>query len=241
MLNLPTDGPSIVDTLIQQSVPKIEILMIPSPIFHYLEAGSIDPDKIRYVEKTDACPVILNWDNGSDNITLISNPNAWTQMANIIFMDIPSGTGFSYAETTDGSSSSNNIMASQANEFIKKFLIDHPKFRKTPLYVAGISYVGIVVPKITLDLYEGNERGDQPRVNIQGYILLSPLTDKFKDFNSRFEFAHRMALISDDIYMSAKKTCNDNYLNIDTVNSLCANSLQQYEQVRIVNFIYLHI
>lgn len=67
-------------------------------------------------------------------------------------------------------------------------------------------------------------------MNIQGYILLSPLTDKFKDFNSRFEFAHRMALISDDIYMSAIKTCNDNYLNVDMVNSLCANSLQQYEQ-----------
>nr|GEW18775.1 hypothetical protein [Tanacetum cinerariifolium] len=45
-----------------------------------------------------------------------------------------------------------------------------------------------------------NEHGDQPLLNIQGYILCSPLTDKFMDFNPRVEFAHRMALISDDIY-----------------------------------------
>ncbi|KAI7730625.1 hypothetical protein M8C21_005511 [Ambrosia artemisiifolia] len=31
-------------------------------------------------------------------------------------------------------------------------------------------------------------------------MIVSPLTDKFSDFNSRLEFAHRLALISDDIY-----------------------------------------
>ncbi|KAI7740124.1 hypothetical protein M8C21_033346, partial [Ambrosia artemisiifolia] len=47
----------------------------------------------------------------------------------------------------------------------------------------------------------GNERGDQPAVNVQGYILSSPLTNKFLDFNSRLEYAYRVALISDDIHM----------------------------------------
>ncbi|KAL4561052.1 hypothetical protein LXL04_033214 [Taraxacum kok-saghyz] len=175
-------------------------------------------------------PLNFDLDKGQDNITLILNPTAWTQMASILFVDIPAGSGFSYAETKDGSISSDNILANQANQFIKKFLIDHPKFLKNPLYVAGISYIGIIVPKITLELYEGNERGDQPPLNIQGYILISPLTDKFRDFNSRLEYAHRMALISDDIYKSAMKACNGNYVDIDTTNSFCANSLRQYEE-----------
>nr|GEZ03817.1 serine carboxypeptidase-like 16 [Tanacetum cinerariifolium] len=50
-------------------------------------------------------------------------------------------------------------------------------------------------------------------LNIQGYILCSPLTDKFMDFNSRVEFAHRMALISDDIYKSAVENCRGDYVN----------------------------
>lgn len=41
-------------------------------------------------------------------------------MANIIFVDIPAGAGFSYAETKDGWISSDNILADHANAFIKK-------------------------------------------------------------------------------------------------------------------------
>ncbi|XP_076944242.1 serine carboxypeptidase-like 2 [Bidens hawaiensis] len=145
-------------------------------------------------------PLSLNLDDGIDNLKLTLNPNAWTQMANILVVDIPAGTGFSYSETKEGWISSDSILTTHAVDFIKKFLKDHPKFSRNPLYIAGISYIGIIVPKVTLELYEGNELEDDQTVNIQGYILTSPLTDKFMDFNSRFEYAHRMALISDDIY-----------------------------------------
>ncbi|XP_023766630.1 serine carboxypeptidase-like 13 isoform X1 [Lactuca sativa] len=198
------------------------------PLIFYIPGGPGASALITFLYELG--PLNFDLDNDLDNITLILNPTTWTQMANIIFVDIPAGAGFSYAETKDGWISSDNILADHANAFIKKFLNDHPKFLKNPLYIAGISYIGIVVPKITLDLYEGNERGDQPTLNIQGYILISPLTDKFMDFNSRLEYAHRMALISDDIYKSAIKNCYGNYVDIDTANSLCVNSLHQYEQ-----------
>ena len=42
---------------------------------------------------------------------------------------------------------------------------------------------------------------------IQGVISVSPLTDKFGDFNSRFEFAHRLSLISDEMYEVMKIFC----------------------------------
>ncbi|GKC90714.1 hypothetical protein Tco_1151363 [Tanacetum coccineum] len=45
-----------------------------------------------------------------------------------------------------------------------------------------------------------NEHGDQPMLNIQVDVSTPPLTDKFMDFNSRVYFAHRMDLISNDIY-----------------------------------------
>ncbi|KAI3760703.1 hypothetical protein L1987_51102 [Smallanthus sonchifolius] len=165
-----------------------------------------------------------------DGIIITLNPYSWTKKANMIFVDIPAGVGFSYAKTKEAWISSDSIMATQASRFIKKFLINHPMFMNNPLYIAGISYMGIIVPVTTLQLYEGNERGDQPSLNIQGYILCGPLTDKFMDFNSRFEYAHRMALISDDIYKSALENCDGNYLSTDTTNSVCAHSLQRYEQ-----------
>ncbi|KAL8246179.1 hypothetical protein R6Q59_007395 [Mikania micrantha] len=151
----------------------------------------------------------------TNNLTLTLNPNAWTQMANIVSVDMPAGTGFSYVETQEGWISSDTILAANYKDFIIKELI---------------SYSGIIVPKVILELHEGNERGDQPAVNIQGYILCSPLTNKFMDFNSRLEYAHGMALISDDIYQSAINNCNGNYVDTMRANSACRKSLLGYEK-----------
>ncbi|KAJ0750482.1 putative transferase [Helianthus annuus] len=65
---------------------------------------------------------------------------------------------------------------------------------------------------------------------MQGYIVCSPLTNKFMDFNSRLEYAYRMALISNDIHKSAVDSCHGNYVDIDSANSVCAKSLQRYEE-----------
>ncbi|KAL8246228.1 hypothetical protein R6Q59_007444 [Mikania micrantha] len=158
-------------------------------------------------------------------------------MANIISVDMPTGTDFSYAETQEGWVSSDTILAANYKDFFKKFLSDNPKFLGNPLYISGVSYSAIIVPKVTLELYEGNERGDQPAVNIQVYILCSPLTNKFMDFNSRLEYAHRMALISDNIYQSAINTCNGNYVDTMRANSACKESLLGYEKcTSLINF-----
>nr|XP_043633062.1 serine carboxypeptidase-like 16 [Erigeron canadensis] len=198
------------------------------PLLFYLTGGPGCSAVITFFYQIG--PLSFNFDNAPQNITMTVNPNSWTKFANVIFVDMPAGTGFSYATTTEASISSDSIVAKQANEFLRKFLIEHPKFLKNPLYISAISYMGIVTPIITLEVYNANERGDQPPLNIQGYILCSPLTDKFMDFNSRVEYAHRMALISDDIYKSAIDSCQGNYVNIDGANSVCANSLQRYQE-----------
>ncbi|XP_021983267.1 serine carboxypeptidase-like 13 isoform X4 [Helianthus annuus] len=69
-------------------------------------------------------PLNFNLDDDLNNLTLTLNPNAWTQMANIIFVDIPAGTGFSYSETKEGWISSNSILAIQAVDFIKKSAVN---------------------------------------------------------------------------------------------------------------------
>ncbi|KAJ9550584.1 hypothetical protein OSB04_014629 [Centaurea solstitialis] len=187
------------------------------PLIFYVPGGPGASALITFLYEIG--PLNFDLDNNQDNMTLILNPNSWLQMANIIFVDMPAGSGYSYSNTEDGWISSDSIVVTQANEFIKKFLIDHTKFLKNPLYIAGISYIGIAVPKIILEIYEGNERGDQPALNIQ-----------FNDFNSRLEYAYRMALISEDIHKSAIENCHGNYVKVDTLNALCANSLHRYKQ-----------
>ncbi|KAK9064619.1 hypothetical protein SSX86_016001 [Deinandra increscens subsp. villosa] len=174
---------------------------------------------------------------GWKNITLELNPISWTKAANMIFVDLPVGVGFSYARTWEGWRSSDSTLAFQSYEFLRKWFEEHPMFLKNPLYISGISYMGLLVPPITLHVYKGNEYGRQPQLNIKGYILVSPFTDRFIDANVRLEFAHRFALISDDIYESAKETCHGNYLSPDRNNKLCLYNLRRFDEcVNDINF-----
>ncbi|KAJ0499666.1 putative sinapoylglucose--sinapoylglucose O-sinapoyltransferase [Helianthus annuus] len=176
-------------------------------------------------------PLIINFESSTwTNITLELNQNSWAKVANIIFVDLPAGVGFSYAKTWEASRSGDSILALQCYEFIQKWLVEHPRFLNNPFYMSGISYYGLIIPAVTLEIYKGNQLGNQPQVNIKGCICESPLTDKFNDFNSRLEFAHRSALISDDIYESTKETCNGNYINSDPDNTACLYNLQRIEE-----------
>ncbi|CAK9144975.1 unnamed protein product [Ilex paraguariensis] len=182
-------------------------------------------------------PFSFNYSNSiGDKPQLEQNPYSWTKVANIIFIDQPVGTGFSYANTPEAYISSDTISATQAYDFLRKWLVDHSKFLTNPLYISGISYVGMVVPIIVQEIYNGNEAGNEPQLNIKGYILSNPLTDKNGDVNSRVEYAHRVALLSDELYESTKANCQGKYIDVDPKNLLCLRDLQEVDKSYIYNY-----
>ncbi|XP_070678467.1 serine carboxypeptidase-like 18 isoform X2 [Malus domestica] len=159
------------------------------------------------------------------------NPYSWTKVANIIFLDAPVGTGFSYAKTWRGyANMSDTLSAAQTYEFLRKWLMDHPKFFNNQLYVAGDSYSGIVVPIIVQKISDGNHDDNVPPINIKGYVLGNPVTDVDKDGDSRILFAYLKALISDELYQSLETNCNGEYINVDPNNALCMDDLEIYNE-----------
>ncbi|XP_071690082.1 serine carboxypeptidase-like 18 [Rutidosis leptorrhynchoides] len=176
-------------------------------------------------------PVSIHFDNSThEHINLVLNKNSWSKNANVLFFDHLAGVGYSYATTYEGTKSSDSNLAKQCYQFLQKWLVEHPTFMSNPLYLTGISYMGMLVPIVTLEAYLGNERGDQPQLNIKGCSIISPLTDKFGDFNSKLEFVYRRSLISDNIYESTKEACHGNYVYVDPENVECTNTLQRVEE-----------
>ncbi|KAI3697446.1 hypothetical protein L6452_30470 [Arctium lappa] len=200
------------------------------PLFLYFAGGPGASGLYPFLYQNG--PLSFNFESSKrHNITLELNPYSWSKVANVIFVDLPVGVGFSYAKTWEASRSSDSILAVQGYEFIRQWLVENPKFISNPLYISGISYMGIIVPNVALEVYKGNERGNQPQLNIKGCLLINPLSDKFIDFNSRVEFAHRLALISDDIYESTKAACADgDYVYNVPDNSLCAQNLKRVDE-----------
>ncbi|GMH17985.1 hypothetical protein Nepgr_019826 [Nepenthes gracilis] len=170
--------------------------------------------------------VEVKYDGRLPRLTL--NPHSWTKTASIIFVDMPVGTGFSYARVPSASHSSDFIAARHANEFLRKWLMDHPKFLTNPVYLAGDSYSGFTVPVYFEEMRKGNEKGMEPFINLKGYMLGNPVTDPPTEDNSRVAFVHGMGLISDELYESLQAKCHGNIRSVDPRNVECVIDVQDF-------------
>ncbi|XVF17498.1 hypothetical protein REPUB_Repub10bG0128000 [Reevesia pubescens] len=158
--------------------------------------------------------------------TFALNPYSWTKVASIIFLDAPVGTGFSYSRTLQGFRTGDTKFANEGYNFMRKWLRSHPNFITNPLYIAGDSYAGKLVPMIAQEISDGIEDRGVPPINLKGYLVGNPVTDAKLEDNSKIPFYHRMALISDELYESAKRNCKEKYVEVDISNLLCAKDLQ---------------
>ncbi|KAF7059984.1 hypothetical protein CFC21_066815 [Triticum aestivum] len=140
---------------------------------------------------------------------LLYKPDSWTKVSNIIFIDSPVGTGFSYSKTEEGYKSSDTKVVTQIVIFIRKWFDEHPEFLSNPFYVAGDSYCGITVPGITLGIAKGIEDGSGSALNLKGYLVGNPVTAYwYYDNPAKIPFAHGKGLISDEMYQEYKESCN---------------------------------
>ncbi|KAI4298587.1 hypothetical protein L6164_032127 [Bauhinia variegata] len=129
------------------------------------------------------------------------NHYSWTKVANIIFSDSPAGTGFSYSQNSERCNTSDKKSVELAYEFLRKDLLFQPLSRK-------------------LRKVSDADRGIAG-IKLGGYILGNPFTDVKYDINSRVNFAHRFALIDDEIYEAAEVYCSGEYVHPNTSDSEC--------------------
>ncbi|KAH9613929.1 hypothetical protein KSS87_011878 [Heliosperma pusillum] len=151
---------------------------------------------------------------------LQQNPNSWTKVASIIFVDSPAGTGFSYATNYEAYNSSDTLQAIHIYDFLRKWITKHPKFTNNPFYVTGDSYSGITIPIIVQNILQGNEIGLSPKLNLKGYVIGNPVSERDAEANEKYKFAHRSAVIS----------CNGDFVNVDANNTKCLRYLQVMEE-----------
>ncbi|XP_062159357.1 serine carboxypeptidase-like 13 [Alnus glutinosa] len=163
--------------------------------------------------------------------TLHDNPWAWTQTLNIIYLDAPVGAGFSYSESQEGYEMDDYKYVAQVYEFLQKWLSEHSQFLNNQLYVGGESFGGKPVPMIVQQIVIGNEAGSVPLINLKGYVIGGPATDSFTDANARIPYAHRLTLISDQLYESAKESCNGNYVDVDSGNYQCSSDIDAIDKL----------
>ncbi|KAL6642603.1 hypothetical protein ACP70R_020784 [Stipagrostis hirtigluma subsp. patula] len=191
--------------------------------FH-LQTGYVEVDESNGVrlfyyfirsERRPADDPLVLWLTGGPGCSVLSalayenvlTSTATLMVSNVIFLDSPVGTGFSYSETEEGYKSSDNKAVNQILIFLRKWLVEHQEFLSNPLYIAGDSYSGMIVPTVTAQIVRGKEVGEEPALNLKGYLVGNPVTDHTFDSPAKIPFAHGMGLISDEMYEAYKKSC----------------------------------
>lgn len=157
-------------------------------------------------------------------------PYAWTKMASIIYIDAPVGAGFSYVRNSGKLTVSDSKAGYEIHMFARKWFSEHPEFSKNSFYILGDSYAGMYAPLTASHIVNGNRAGLLPQINLAGVVGGSPFTDEFLHANDKVEMSHRLGLISDEVYESATKNCNGDYVHVDySSNRPC------FEDVKAVN------
>ncbi|XP_031480549.1 serine carboxypeptidase-like 17 [Nymphaea colorata] len=158
---------------------------------------------------------------------LVLNPYSWTKVSNVIFLDAPTGTGFSYSNTKEDYLTGDFKASNDNYMFLVKWLHEFPEFRSNPFYVGGDSYSGLPIPFLVQQIANGNREGYQPFMNLEGYILGNPSTELKFDV-SLVPFAYGMGLISEELYKEAEQSCGGRY---DIArNAECAKNIYAVNQ-----------
>merc|ERR1711865_1150717 len=138
----------------------------------------------------------------------MGNEHSWNSIANVLFVDQPVGTGFSFADNNDAYVKNEKQVAEDMWEFMQAFLARFPQYAKGELYVTGESYAGHYVPAISSRIVAGNKKLSQGEVelNLKGFAIGNGLVDPQNQYTQYVPYAQAHSLIGSKTAMVMNAT-----------------------------------
>lgn len=130
------------------------------------------------------------------NMTLYDNPYGWDVDANVIYVDQPINTGFSYSDDPRDRVRNEALVAEDMLDFLQEFFEVHTEMADNDFFVTGESYAGHYVPAVANRVYRAKELGEGAPVNIKGAAIGNGMTAPAVQFGAYADFALQEGLIS---------------------------------------------
>ncbi|EXJ90487.1 hypothetical protein A1O1_03590 [Capronia coronata CBS 617.96] len=113
------------------------------------------------------------------------HPYAWTKNTSMIFIDQPTGTGFSYADDGVELPSDSFMSAEDLYIFLYTFLTKvFPEKMEVPFHISGESYGGHYIPALSAEILKQNKiHPHRPQIPLQSVLIgngfVSPMDTTF--------------------------------------------------------------
>ncbi|PNW82448.1 hypothetical protein CHLRE_06g279400v5 [Chlamydomonas reinhardtii] len=138
-----------------------------------------------------------------DRRTLNETTYGWDTFHNMIFVDQPIGTGFSYSNDGRDRVFDEGRVGRDMLDFLYEFYRAHPEVAENPFYVTGESYAGHYVPAVSSAIYRANELGTGPMtIPLAGLAIGNGMTNPTLQFPAYADFALENKLISQGLHDS---------------------------------------
>jgi carboxypeptidase C (cathepsin A) len=153
-----------------------------------------------------------------DGQTLKFNPYTWNRFANLLFVDQPGGTGFSYVRNKHGYVTNEQQIAEDMYTFLVAFYNKYPRFKNVDFFITGESYGGHYIPAIASYILQQNAKGGF-QIPLKGVAIGNGFIDpeiQDKSFGP-FLYAHNMitesqlASVQDQYTVCKRDIDNGNY------------------------------
>ncbi|KAK6347705.1 Cell death protease [Orbilia javanica] len=145
------------------------------------------------------------------------NEGSWHEFANLLFVDNPVGTGFSYV---NGNGFLHELpeMANHFVTFLEKFFEIFPHYEKDEIWFGGESYAGQYIPYVAKAIVERNRVSSQ-KWNLAGLLIGNGWIDPKSQYPAYLEFAYSAGLV---------KRGSDVATRLEAQQATCLAHLQQF-------------
>ncbi|KAK6031797.1 serine carboxypeptidase, partial [Ostertagia ostertagi] len=206
------------------NLPSLEFSPNFSSYSGYLEASTSDQFHYWLTESQrnpSADPLIL-WLNGGPGCsslgglfeelgpfrvkdygaTVYLNEYSWNLFANVLFLESPSGVGWSF--NTNGKLNTTDDEVSQHNyqtliDFLRKF----PEYHGRDTFITGESYAGVYIPTLAVKILE--DKVNFP--NFKGIAIGNGALNFLHNYDTMFALYYYHGLVRDELYLNFSSTC----------------------------------
>lgn len=152
----------------------------------------------------------------------VESPTGWDVTHNVIFVDQPLGTGFSWTTSDDDYCSGEECVADDMLDFFRALYEARPELVGKDLWVTGESYGGHYVPAVSNRLFRASLQGEiVPPIPLRGLAIGNGLTKPSVQFGAYADFLYENGNIS--------ATLRD---IVDLISPICSFGLEVCELTR---------
>lgn len=131
------------------------------------------------------------------NLKLMPRKYSWHLNHNLIYIDNPVGTGFSFTGSDEGYAKNEQDVGENLYQAVYQFFQLFPELQKNHFYVTGESYAGKYVPAVSYVIHKKNENPDvKIKINLKGLAMGNGFTDPINQLKYG-DYLYQLGLIDD--------------------------------------------